>query len=90
MAGACGSSGCRCSSGILGENIGNGESLRTSSLARLMFADIGALATVAAGWIIIANRDRYRYIFAIATLFVGSYAFLPYLAWKLLYKGHVA
>jgi hypothetical protein len=57
------------------------ETLRTSSLARGMFYDIGLLSTIFAAWIAFGNTLKFRYIFAVATLFVGSGALLPFLAY---------
>jgi hypothetical protein len=59
----------------------NGETLRNSSLARIMFVDIGVLATFAAYWVYRSSKVSIRVGFAIATLFVGSFALLPYIAY---------
>ncbi len=60
--------------------------LGNSSFARIMFTDIGAVSTVLAYWIAFHTEYKGRYIVAILTMFIGSFAFLPYLAYYLYYK----
>lgn len=67
------------------DDIGITESMRTSGFARGMFMDIGILSTIIASWIAFGTKEKFRYFFAIITLFVGSIAALPFLAiyfWK--------
>lgn len=66
--------------GLFGPDIGMSETLRTSGFARIMFADIGAVSTLVAIWIVLSSKLRVRYVFAAASLFVGSFAILPYVA----------
>lgn len=56
------------------------ETLQMSSLARGMFFDIGAISTVLAGWMILFTKNRWRWIFALGTIFLGSTFALPYIA----------
>jgi hypothetical protein len=66
--------------GIFGlKDIGFLESLQTSSLARGMFYDIGILSTIICAWIAFGTKHKFRYFFAIAGLFVGGLAILPFL-----------
>ena len=62
------------------KDIGFWPSLEQSALARTMFADIGILSTILAGWAAFGTKEKLRYVFAIATLVVGSLAFLPLLS----------
>jgi hypothetical protein len=41
--------------------------------------NIGALATVAAAWIIFETKFKFRVVIAVLTLFAGSFVLLPYL-----------
>lgn len=59
--------------------LGVGETLKQSSFARGMFMDIGALSTIISAWMIWGTKSRLRFLFAILTLFVGSFAVLPFL-----------
>jgi len=71
--------------GFFGPDIGVLRSLQNSGFSRAMFLDIGILATLVAFWVILTGKENYRIIFAIAILFVGSFALLPYLIiefWK--------
>lgn len=56
------------------------EALNVSSFTRLMFWDIGLLSTILAYWMVFHTNLKIRYVFAVMTLFAGSFAFLPYLA----------
>jgi hypothetical protein len=56
------------------------QSLQGSHLARVMFGDIGVLSCIIAGYIVWVHKAIWRIPFAIAILFVGSFALLPYLA----------
>ncbi len=69
-----------------GSDIGIVESLKQSGLARGMFYDIGLLSTVLAYWIAFETKIKVRWPFSIATLFMGSLAFLPYLTLYLIDK----
>lgn len=64
---------------IFKNKIGVSETLKQSSFARGMFMDIGALSTIISAWMIWGTKSRFRFIFAILTLFVGSFAVLPFL-----------
>ncbi len=66
--------------GLFGSDIGLENTLATSSFARGMFIDIGALSTLAAIWIIFATKYWFRFLFAFASLFIGSFAVMPFLA----------
>ena len=57
-------------------------SLRRSSFARTMFADIGVLSTLGALDLALRGRSRLRFVGAVGTLFVGSFALIPALAWE--------
>lgn len=59
------------------------ETLAGSSFARGMFLDIGGLSMVIAAWMVVATKGWYRWIFAVASLFVGSVAALPYISFYL-------
>jgi hypothetical protein len=67
--------------GIFGTDVGFFGSLQTSSLARVMFMDIGALATVAAIWIIFNTKTKFKWLIALLTICFGSFILLPYLSW---------
>lgn len=56
------------------------EALGKSSFARTMFWDIGVLSMILSYWTVYKTDLKSRYFFGILTLFVGSFAFLPYLA----------
>lgn len=71
--------------GFFGPDIGVLKSLQNSGFTRAMFLDIGILATLVAFWVLVTGKEKYRFIFAIAILFIGSFALLPYLViefWK--------
>lgn len=69
--------------GLFGTDIGVVKTLKTSSLARIMFQDIGGLSTAVAVWIVSTSKSFYRWPVAILTVFTGSFTFLPYLAIRL-------
>ena len=62
--------------------LGTRDTLRRSSLARVMFADIGALSTLGALYLVLEGRTAVRVPAALATLFAGSFALLPALAYE--------
>lgn len=57
------------------------QTLRVSNFARVMFADIGIMSFLSAGYIFLAHRSWLRIPVALLTLFLGSFVLLPYLAW---------
>lgn len=61
-------------------DIGFVETLRTSTLSRGMFTDIGILSTIIAGWMIFGTNLKSKWIFAILTICIGSLGALPFLA----------
>lgn len=63
-------------------DLGTRATLRRSHFARTMFADIGALSTLASLYVALKYRSPLRWLAAGLTLFVGSFALLPYLAWE--------
>jgi hypothetical protein len=71
---------------VFGTDIGIAQTLATSSFARGMFVDIGVLSTLMACYIVFTTRLKARYIVALLTLFVGSFAALPYLAYYFYFK----
>jgi len=56
--------------------------LRSSSFTRVMFMDIGALSTLGALYLLLTGRTPARYPAALASLFVGSFALIPGLAYE--------
>lgn len=74
--------------GFFGPDIGVLRSLQSSGFTRAMFLDIGILATMVAFWVLLTGKKKYRIIFAIAILFVGSFALLPYLILEF-WKGNI-
>ena len=60
---------------------GDWNSFQVSNFTRTMFMDIGLFSSAAAFWIVVFGRSPLRFIFAVATLILGSFAFFPYLAW---------
>lgn len=73
------------SQGLFGEDIGLDASLATSSLARVMFMDIGGLSSLVAAWMLFSSKWKLRYLFACLSLVAGSFVALPYVAfwlWK--------
>jgi hypothetical protein len=67
--------------GRLGSDIGLQASLATSSIARVMFMDIGVLSTLIALFIATRKASGIKYLFALLTLVFGSFAALPFLAY---------
>ncbi|MBB5234406.1 hypothetical protein [Deinococcus budaensis] len=63
-------------------DLGTLETLRRSSFARVMFMDIGALSTLGALYLVLNGKTAVRVPAALASLFVGSFALLPALAWE--------
>ena len=64
------------------DDLGLGGTLRRSTFARVMFMDVGALSTLGALYLVLNGKTAVRVPAAIATLFVGSFALLPALAWE--------
>ena len=62
--------------------LGTRESLRRSSFTRVMFMDIGALGTLGALYLALNGKTAVRVPAALATLFAGSFALLPALAYE--------
>lgn len=69
--------------GLFGTDIGIQKTLESSSFARGMFADIGAISTFVSGIMLFCTKSKLRYLFAPLTLFIGSFAALPYFAYIL-------
>ncbi|MFC5849739.1 hypothetical protein [Deinococcus petrolearius] len=63
-------------------DLGTRGTLRRSAFARVMFADIGALSTLGALYLVLEGRTAMRVPAALATLFAGSFALLPALAYE--------
>ncbi|WP_019587560.1 hypothetical protein [Deinococcus apachensis] len=63
-------------------DLGVWETLRRSAFARVMFMDIGVLSTLGALYLVLRGKTRVRFPAALASLFVGSFALLPALAWE--------
>jgi hypothetical protein len=63
-------------------DIGTLGALKQSSFTRIMFMDIGALSTLGALYLLLTGRTPARYPAAVASLFVGSFALLPALAYE--------
>lgn len=63
-------------------DLGTRETLRRSPFARVMFMDIGVLSTLGALYLVLNGRAAVRVPAALASLFVGSFALLPALAWE--------
>ncbi len=63
-------------------DIGTLGSLRSSTFTRVMFMDIGALSTLGALYLLLGGRTAARFPAAIASLFVGSFALIPGLAYE--------
>lgn len=63
-------------------DLGTLESLRRSSFTRIMFMDIGALSTLGALYLVLNGKTAVRVPAAVASLFVGSFALLPALAYE--------
>ena len=63
-------------------DLGTLAALKSSSFTRIMFMDIGALSTLGALYLALTGRTRARYPAAIASLFLGSFALIPALAYE--------
>ncbi len=63
-------------------DLGAAETLRRSSFARIMFMDIGMLSTLGALYLLLGGRTPVRVPGAAASLFAGSFALIPALAWE--------
>ena len=63
-------------------DLGLRGTLKRSSFARGMFADIGAISTLGALYLVINGKTPVRVPAAVATLFAGSFALLPALAYE--------
>jgi hypothetical protein len=63
-------------------DLGTRETLRRSPFARVMFMDIGALSTLGALYLLLNGRTAVRVPGAVASLFAGSFALLPALAYE--------
>ncbi|MDL2343160.1 hypothetical protein QOL99_03250 [Deinococcus sp. MIMF12] len=63
-------------------DLGTRETLRRSPFARVMFMDIGVLSTLGALYLVLNGKTAVRVPAAVASLFVGSFALLPALAWE--------
>jgi hypothetical protein len=62
--------------------LGTRATLKQSSFARIMFMDIGAVSTLGALYLVLNGKTSVRVPAALATLFVGSFALLPALAYE--------
>ncbi|ANE44636.1 hypothetical protein [Deinococcus puniceus] len=62
--------------------LGTRATLKQSSFARIMFMDIGAVSTLGALYLVLNGKTPVRVPAALATLFVGSFALLPALAYE--------
>lgn len=74
-------------------DLGTRETLRRSPFARVMFMDVGALSTLGALYLLLNGRTPVRVPGAVASLFAGSFALLPALAyedWVKVQKGGTA
>ncbi|GHF63805.1 hypothetical protein HNQ07_004549 [Deinococcus metalli] len=72
-------------------DLGTRGALKRSAFTRIMFMDIGALSTLGALYLVLNGRTAVRVPAAIASLFVGSFALLPALAyedWAALRRQH--
>ncbi|WP_293913123.1 hypothetical protein [Deinococcus sp.] len=63
-------------------DLGTLGTLRASSFARIMFMDIGMVSTLGALYLVLAGKTPVRVPAAVATLFLGSFALIPALAWE--------
>lgn len=62
--------------------LGSLDSLKQSAFARIMFMDIGALSTLGALYLVLNGKTALRVPAAFASLFAGSFALLPALAYE--------
>ncbi|GGK27005.1 hypothetical protein GCM10008955_20990 [Deinococcus malanensis] len=58
------------------------HTLKRSPFARVMFMDIGVLSTLGAVYLVLKGRTPVRVPAALASLFAGSFALLPALAYE--------
>ena len=65
-----------------GGELGTLETLRRSSFARVMFMDVGALSTLGALYLLLNGTTPARIPAALASLFLGSFALIPGLAYE--------
>ncbi|PTA66579.1 hypothetical protein C8263_17145 [Deinococcus arcticus] len=63
-------------------DLGTRQTLQRSPFARVMFMDIGALSTLGALFLALTGQTRARVPGAVASLFLGSFALLPALAYE--------
>ena len=63
-------------------DLGTLETLKRSSFARIMFMDIGVVSTLGALYLLLNGKTPVRVPGALATLFAGSFALIPALAWE--------
>ena len=63
-------------------DIGTLGALRSSTFTRVMFMDIGAVSTLGALYLLLSGRTAARFPAAVASLFVGSFALIPGLAYE--------
>ena len=63
-------------------DLGTLAALRRSSFTRVMFMDIGALSTLGALYLALNGKTPARFPAAVASLFVGSFALIPGLAYE--------
>ncbi|MFC3862832.1 hypothetical protein ACFOPQ_18875 [Deinococcus antarcticus] len=62
--------------------LGTLDTLKRSSFARVMFMDIGVLSTLGALYLVLNGKTAVRVPAAVASLFAGSFALLPALAYE--------
>ncbi len=63
-------------------DLGTLGTLRKSTFARVMFMDVGALSTLGALYLLLTGTTKLRYPAALASLFAGSFALIPGLAYE--------
>ena len=63
-------------------DLGTLGTLGKSSFARVMFMDIGAVSTLGALYLLLSGKTAARFPAAVASLFVGSFALIPGLAYE--------
>ena len=63
-------------------DIGTLGALRASTFTRVMFMDIGAVSTLGALYLLLSGKTAARFPAAVASLFVGSFALIPGLAYE--------
>ncbi len=62
--------------------LGTLDTLKRSSFARVMFMDIGVLSTLGALYLVLNGKTAVGVPAAVASLFAGSFALLPALAYE--------